>query len=71
MLLVSLISYIDLSQGKRAIVGLTTGVHTISDGTEVSNASTDSTSEKKVDRDRSAIAEKKSDKSKKTDRRNR
>jgi cell division protein FtsQ len=67
----SLISYIDLSQGKRAIVGLTTGVHTVSDGTEVSNASTDWTSEKKIDRDRSAIVEKKSDKSKRADRRNR
>ncbi|HEY8186993.1 MAG TPA: FtsQ-type POTRA domain-containing protein [Pyrinomonadaceae bacterium] len=36
----SLISYIDLSQGKRAIVGLTSGVHTTSDGTELSTAST-------------------------------
>ena len=27
-----LISYIDLSQGKRAIVGLTTGTHTVADG---------------------------------------
>jgi cell division protein FtsQ len=61
----SLISYIDLSQGKRAIVGLTSGVHTTSDGAEVSNASTESTSEKKTDRD----SEKKSDKSKKVDRR--
>ena len=95
----SLISYIDLSQGKRAIVGLTSGVHTTSDGTEVSNAFTDSTSEKKTDRysgfeaprdrvstdnrdtlenktkrgrgDKSATSEKKSDKSKKADRRNR
>jgi len=95
----SLISYIDLSQGKRAIVGLTSGVHTTSDGAEVSSASTESTSEKKTDRDsavaagrekvrtddtgavenktkrdrgdKSATSEKKSDKSKKTDRRNR
>jgi cell division protein FtsQ len=29
-----LISYIDLSQGKRAIVGLTTGSHTVAEGTE-------------------------------------
>ena len=29
-----LISYIDLSQGKRAIVGLTTGNHTVADGAE-------------------------------------
>ena len=46
----SLISYIDLSQGKRAIVGLTSGVHTTSDGAEVSSTSTDATSEKKADR---------------------
>lgn len=29
-----LISYIDLSQGKRAVVGLVTGNHTVADGTE-------------------------------------
>ena len=46
----ALISYIDLSQGKRAIVGLTSGVHTTSDGAEVSNASTEPTSEKKTGR---------------------
>jgi cell division protein FtsQ len=46
----SLISYIDLSQGKRAIVGLTSGVQTTSDGAEVSNAFTQSTSQKKTDR---------------------
>ena len=46
----ALISYIDLSQGKRAIVGLTSGVHTTSDGAEVSNASIESSSEKKSDR---------------------
>lgn len=33
----SLISYIDLSQGKRAIVGLVSGVHTTSDGSVMSN----------------------------------
>ncbi len=83
----SLISYIDLSQGKRAIVGLTSGVQTISDGAEVSNASTQSSSEKRTDRhsavaaaenktkkdrgDKSATSEKKSDRSKKVARRNR
>lgn len=35
----SLIRYIDLSQGKRAIVGLTSGVHTTSDGAALSAAS--------------------------------
>jgi cell division septal protein FtsQ len=73
----SLISYIDLSQGKRAIVGLTSGVHTTSDGAEVSNASsTDDSgtleSKRKRDRgDKSVTSEKKSDKSKKADRRER
>ena len=51
----SLISYIDLSQGKRAIVGLTSGVHTTSYGARVSSTSTESTSEKNTDRD-SALA---------------
>jgi hypothetical protein len=41
----SLISYIDLSQGKRAIVGLTSGVHTTGDGSEVSRPPTVSTNE--------------------------
>ena len=36
----SLISYIDLSQGKRAIVGLTSGVHTTSDGAALSATTT-------------------------------
>jgi cell division protein FtsQ len=34
----ALISYIDLSQGKRAIVGLVSGVHTTSDGSVLSTA---------------------------------
>lgn len=34
----ALISYIDLSQGKRAIVGLVSGVHTTSDGAVLSSA---------------------------------
>jgi cell division protein FtsQ len=34
----ALISYIDLSQGKRAIVGLVSGVHTTSDGSVISPA---------------------------------
>jgi cell division protein FtsQ len=36
----ALISYIDLSQGKRAIVGLASGVHTTSDGSVISGTST-------------------------------
>lgn len=52
----ALISYIDLSQGKRAIVGLTSGVHTTSDGAEVPNASTESSSDKKTDRTSAAGA---------------
>jgi hypothetical protein len=36
-----LISYIDLSQGKRAIVGLTTGNHTVADGTDPAQSPTD------------------------------
>lgn len=47
----SLISYIDLSQGKRAIVGLTSGVQTRSDAAETSNSSPESTGEQKTDRD--------------------
>jgi cell division protein FtsQ len=54
----SLISYIDLSQGKRAIVGLSTGVHTTSDGAPLSSASAGFqtvgvSSDKKVGRDSS------------------
>lgn len=52
----SLISYIDLSQGKRAIVGLTSGVHTTSDGAQFATASTKPNSEKKTDRDSSIDA---------------
>ena len=37
----SLISYIDLSQGKRAIVGLVSGVHTTSDGSVLSTRPTE------------------------------
>ena len=37
----SLISYIDLSQGKRAIVGLVSGVHTTSDGSVLSTTPTE------------------------------
>lgn len=47
----ALISYIDLSQGKRAIVGLTSGVHTTSDGAPLSTASVGLSAEKKNDRD--------------------
>ena len=36
-----LISYIDMSQGKRAIVGLVSGVHTTSDGVELSTPATE------------------------------
>jgi cell division protein FtsQ len=45
----SQISYIDLSQGKRAIVGLTSGAHA-NDGAELSNAGTESISDKIPDR---------------------
>lgn len=37
-----LISYIDLSQGKRAIVGLTTGKNTVADGTDAAPSQTQS-----------------------------
>jgi hypothetical protein len=55
----SLISYIDLSQGKRAIVGLISGAHTTSDSAgsalatppAFSTAPTAPTSEKKTERD--------------------
>jgi len=46
----SLISYIDLSQGKRAIVGLTSGVHRMSDDATGPNAANESTSATKTDR---------------------
>ncbi|MDQ6651407.1 MAG: FtsQ-type POTRA domain-containing protein [Acidobacteriota bacterium] len=54
----SLISYIDLSQGKRAIVGLTSGVHTTSDGRPLSATTTKLptgglSSDKKIGRDAS------------------
>ena len=49
-----LISYIDLSQGKRAIVGLISGVHTTSGGAQLSTTSAAPPSEKKSDRDSSA-----------------
>ncbi len=42
-----LISYIDMSQGKRAIVGLASGVNRVSDGTELSSPSADALGEKK------------------------
>lgn len=44
----SLISYIDLSQGKRAIVGLTTGAHA-TETAQPSNAASDSSRETKPD----------------------
>jgi cell division protein FtsQ len=83
----SMISYIDLSQGKRAIVGLTSGVHTTSDGTEISNASIEDTSQgdslitdddgttvndpKRARGVKSAAPRQTADKPKKTDRRDR
>jgi cell division protein FtsQ len=51
-----LISYIDLSQGKRAIVGLVSGVHTTSDGTGLSPFATARPNEKKPPRDSSLSA---------------
>lgn len=44
-----LISYIDLSQGKRAIVGLVSGVHTTSDGSVLSTTPAEPASEEKTD----------------------
>ncbi len=44
------ISYIDLSQGKRAIVGLVSGVHTTSDGSVLSTTPAEPSSEEKTDR---------------------
>lgn len=55
----ALISYIDLSQGKRAIVGLVSGVHTTSDGSVLSaapNTTTPPTSEEKIDRTAPGVA---------------
>jgi cell division protein FtsQ len=49
----SLISYIDLSQGKRAIVGLVSGAHTTSDGTELSTPTVEPPVEKKPERESS------------------
>jgi len=46
----SLISYIDLSQGKRAIVGLTSGAHA-GDGAQLSNVTNASTIDKTSDSD--------------------
>lgn len=46
----ALISYIDLSQGKRAIVGLVSGVHTTSDGSVLSGTTPDTASQPKNDR---------------------
>jgi cell division protein FtsQ len=50
------ISYIDLSQGKRAIVGLTSGAHT-SDSAEVSSTSAGSTDDKPTGREAVAGAD--------------
>jgi hypothetical protein len=49
----SLISYIDMSQGKRAIVGLASGVHTTSDATAPLPLSTEAGGEKKSGREAS------------------
>jgi hypothetical protein len=46
----ALISYIDLSQGKRAIVGLTSGAHT-SDVADAASSQLESTSATSLDRD--------------------
>jgi cell division protein FtsQ len=55
----SLVSYIDLSQGRRAIVGLTSGVHATSDSAEVSAGAAEADAEKKPERgaDAEAIGE--------------
>jgi cell division protein FtsQ len=52
----SLISYIDLSQGKRAIVGLVSGAHITSDGTEPSRLPVEPPVEKKPERESSVSA---------------
>jgi cell division septal protein FtsQ len=52
----ALISYIDLSQGKRAIVGLVSGVHTTSEGSVLSPTTTGAASEEKTDRASSVTA---------------
>jgi len=52
----SLISYIDLSQGKRAIVGLTSGVHTTSDAADVPNLLPKSSGENRADHDSAVSA---------------
>jgi cell division protein FtsQ len=54
----ALISYIDLSQGKRAIVGLVSGVHTTSDGSVLSapNATSAPTNGEKTDRTAPVVA---------------
>jgi cell division protein FtsQ len=72
----SLISYIDLSQGKRAIVGLTSGARTASDGAEVSNEpsrdmSTAETRASKDHNNKSTPPDKKPDALKRVDRLNR
>lgn len=46
----ALISYIDLSQGKRAIVGLVSGVHTTGDGSLLSATTPENASQSKNDR---------------------
>jgi len=46
----ALISYIDLSQGKRAIVGLASGVHTTSDGSLLSATPGDNATQSKNER---------------------
>jgi cell division septal protein FtsQ len=51
----SLISYIDLSQGKRAIVGLTSGAHT-TETAQASSAAGESTNQAKPDGDFAAVA---------------
>jgi hypothetical protein len=51
-----LISYIDLSQGKRAIVGLISGAHTTSEGAELSTSAAATPGEKKSDRAQSVSA---------------
>jgi hypothetical protein len=47
----ALISYIDLSQGRRAIVGMTSGAHTLSAGPAVSGPAPETTGEKRTDQD--------------------
>ena len=52
----ALISYIDLSQGRRAIVGLTSGAHATTDGAADASSEGDTTGEQPADRNSTTVA---------------